>query len=170
MSGHVTIQINSLDALKRLLGDDPEMGLEVRRSVMIDFLRAHLEHTKGKFASELLRASNEGVAALQAALEAELLGSKLTNRNNYGTPVFVLSPSEPLRDAVKAAVQTMIQDTIQKEVQEQWTKLLPTIDAKIETSFGRAIGERVEAAIKSQTKVLGDAMQKIKDGIREFVK
>jgi len=41
--GGVTIQINSVAALERLLGGDDVLAVELRRSVAAEFARRHLE-------------------------------------------------------------------------------------------------------------------------------
>ena len=94
----VKIQINNLEALERLLGNDTELEAEIRKSIAYDFTKKHLKNL----------VTEDFVKKTEKALSSELADVFLTNESHYPYKV-------KLSNEGKEKLSTYIKDNISKK-------------------------------------------------------
>ena len=118
----VKIQINSLAALEKLIGNDNELEIEVRRSVVNDFAKKHLKN----IADETIVSK----AAVAVKNEVENQFFDVVQQGWYEHIVFKPDVIEKLKGDLKVAVDSQLSSLVALAVDEQ--KSLKTIEARID--------------------------------------
>lgn len=107
------IQINSLEALERLIGDDKEMEISVKQSILNEFAKKHLKSI----------ANSEAMADLKRDVLKELKETgfygllKKTDSKNmfYGKSTLLTSETKELiKEQVKDELDSLISEEIAK--------------------------------------------------------
>ena len=111
------IQINSLEALERLIGGDSEIEIEIRNAIIQEFAKKHL---RGIAAEEYVKLSE--IAIKQAIKDEYFIETKPNGSWNNSVISFnprILSQiKDELRLAAKEEVRKIISETINIEVTE----------------------------------------------------
>lgn len=129
------IQINSLEALERLIGGDTDVEIQIRNSVVQNFTNKHL---KGIATTYL---ENGYLKALETTIS-----------NDVFEKVSGWSDSYKFKTAYKDAATRLIKDLIEKEIREQ-LQLLCTKD-KLEKLVESALSYQVTVQVNEITKTL----------------
>ena len=144
----IKIQINSLEALERLIGGDTELELELRKSCVYEFAKRHLKHIGEE---EIKLAESEVVKAVQKEANEALL--------NYGRYI-----SNRLNTKVTREIQQKVQEMVETEVgvntmeytsTENLLKLRDAVISKqafiatrVQKEVDRLVNEEVQARVK----------------------
>lgn len=122
----IKIQINSLEALERLIGGDSQVEIDIRQSIVQEFAKKHLKAV----------ASNEIIKRAETALIDVVCSEFMTKVNSYNY-TFNEKTKEKLRDQVETSVREQMQTVVDREVKE-----LASL---------KALNERLEFAAKYVT-------------------
>jgi len=154
----LTLQINSLEALERLIGDDTQTSVDIRNSVVQKFAEKHLKalansDTINKFCNEL-RATIQQDMMNQANSQIGTIKADWAGRVEKVT----------LHSAVKAEVDSLVRghvdELIRKSVEEAikfWAN-----DAEIEKRVQKRMEYFAEERIKAEVKArFEQALKKI---------
>ena len=109
------IQINSLDALERLIGGDTELEIEVRNSVIQKFAEKHLKPLANSSAFKKIEDQLRKDAADQ------LSGDIATFKRDWQGYVSDIKLRPEIKDEMSRQVRTMIDDKIREAVTEAVT-------------------------------------------------
>ena len=103
----VKIQINSAEALKRLLGDDPAFILELKNHAVKELVTKHLEHLiAGQIRQE--------VSSLQGVINETIQQALMKKTNGYYS-----GPTIGLRDEFKEKIKLEVNLQVDKLIKEQ---------------------------------------------------
>lgn len=158
----VTLQINSLAALERLLGGDNELTTSIRKSVAATFARNYMmDLVRKEFAqkdAELKKSVADEVA--KACMQ------KTRDSTNW-SPVFELTPAvkEKIRTEVGALLNNMVRDEVVRQsnalmalMNEELEKLrarIPEMVAqKVTTKFNKEVSDALDARLKELRNLL----------------
>lgn len=107
----VKIQINSLQALERLIGDDREMSITVKESIINEFAKSHL---KAVVNNEFLKnLKDEIIAYMKKTNYLGILDTQPTGR--FGQREYVLS--EDTKKMIQRTVRQEIDDIVRDAVE-----------------------------------------------------
>lgn len=168
MSG-VTLQINDLKALERLLGGDGVLEVDIRKSVMLAFVNKY-STTRGSpsaFFDALVSAHKNALADVTSAAERDLAGS-IVHYSQGTQPKFQISSK--LQQMAQAAVTERLKSDVQEEIQKQWGAMLPRLDELIEAAMGKAIEARVAHVLAGHSAVIANSLLKAKEAIKDLLK
>ncbi|RTL07741.1 hypothetical protein EKK58_00950 [Candidatus Dependentiae bacterium] len=152
----VTLQINSLAALERLLGGDNELTTSIRKSVAAAFARNYMvDLVRSEFANK------EAELKRAVAEEVNKVCLQKTRESPTWSPSFELSPSmkEKIRTEVATQLTSVINaevakqgETIMAALREELEKLrarIPNLVAeKVTIKFNREVNEALDARLK----------------------
>lgn len=141
------IQINSLEALERLIGGDSQLEVEVRNSIVQDFCKKYL---KGVADETIVAAAKESI---KLHVEKDYL--KQITVGNWGRKEFILNDSMASH-VIKLSSKT-INDSIDKAIKEGL--YAESIKGKIEKRI-----EVIDLAIKNELDTLVGLSLKLKIG------
>lgn len=104
----IKIQINSVDALERLIGGDTETEIEIRNSVVQEFAKRHLKAV----------AQEQMTVALKNTLIQEIRDKFLKETGRGWKTDFVLNNevSKLIQEEVKGIINTELSDVIRKTI------------------------------------------------------
>lgn len=123
----LTIQINSLDALERLIGGDAEVEIDIRQSVVERFVRKHL---KGIANETLIKKAVEDVQKYVAAL---LLEEIKGGQGHWwsGKSVLTEAAKNLLRDHARDLMDTEVRGVVLAEMKT--SDIVKKVTALLET-------------------------------------
>lgn len=152
-----TIQINSLEALERLIGGSSELEMDIRNNVVARFAEKHLRPlAESDIAKAAYARSAEGVRVLQEKAMAELIG---TLKDNGWGKVKTFIPSDEFKQAVQHYIDTDVRalvHTAMSEAAAKWS--LDAIKAQIDNQVTYEIKQRIAAGVRDH---LNKAIQNI---------
>ena len=120
----LTIQINNLEALERLIGGDTQVEMEIRQSVVESFAKKHL---KTMINSELLKPI---VVAIRHEIEEEFFQTIKTGPMSYNTKqVFRENVSKEMRDKLVDLAKEELSGIVEEAVKSQ--KNIDAVEQKI---------------------------------------
>jgi F420-0:gamma-glutamyl ligase-like protein len=127
----VKIQINSREALERLIGGDSELEVELRNSVVQDFSNRHLKSIATVMVGRIESAAQQAVKEV---------AEKQIGFLNYdiGRTYFKLKPE----------VKTAIENEVANLIQEETRKVAEAFDA--EGIIKKMVEDRLNAVFKEQ--------------------
>lgn len=149
------IQINSLAALERLIGGDNALELEIRQSVVTEFVKKHL---KGLVDTRIVQlASNDLRANIDEAVNKQI--SKTIGeyqRSGYGAHKFIIH--NDLKEDIKNHLKKALDDTINEAI----TEFIPGVEKQIEESFTRVLNYKIDQIVRDK---VNDHLKKIKESL-----
>jgi phosphoribosylformylglycinamidine (FGAM) synthase PurS component len=109
----LTLQINSLEALERLIGGDTETEIEIRNSVVQKFAEKHLKPivNSAPITDVIRRIKDHAYKHIQETCANEIA----TFKSSYGGSVYDIK----LRPEIELTIKNKIQDTISKIISEK---------------------------------------------------
>lgn len=124
------IQINSLEAVERLIGGDTEMEIEVRNSVVQEFAKKHLKAV----AETQLGPMKD---AVQNFIRDEFLNKEITKRPGWGETVtwsLKRDVLEGLKSTLQDEVKSILDDTLREAIDLEGTrkKIEQILERKVE--------------------------------------
>lgn len=147
----IKIQINSLEALERLIGGDSELEIELRNSVVQDFANKHLKALALVYNENHFKALTDSVYKEMKAKFHEEYGLKVVTEKgpySYSTPKQVVQ----LKDETKAQFKFLIEKetmgqvaTISKGIVDN---LLPSIMKTVEKQVNIVVDEITKDEVK----------------------
>lgn len=138
------LQINSLQALERLIGGDTEIEVEVRKNIVQDFARKHLKPIAGDVIKPMIDAATKACQREACDALAQALGTFRKGTYSYTTETFALRPeiARELRAEASREVASAIKNAV-AEIRQEYT------DAAIQ----RAVDRQVNAQIQDEIRV-----------------
>jgi hypothetical protein len=151
------VQINSLEALERLIGGDTEVEIEIRNNIVQEFTKKHLKAIANEAAmlqakTDVANASKE-VAREEANQALDKLG--MFNGNNQWTRTFVLRPE--IKSAITDCALAKIEETINSSVK---TALSQYTDASIARRVENLVNTHIRKQISDGVKAKLDEISK----------
>ena len=150
----VTIQINSLEALERLIGNDNELEIQLRNSVAQDFATRHL---KALVNDTLL---TKAVEIVKKDIVDEFVKSYKKQGYFSKIPVFEQSIIEEFKSELRLSAYQSFQDAVgdllkieeaKQTVQDRINRAVDSISEQIEKAIlERRIEKMVDARIKEK--------------------
>jgi predicted DNA-binding protein len=146
------IQLNSLEALERLIGGDSELEIEVRNNVVQDFAKKHLKGIAATIVGPMFRDIHE--RSLKDFAE--------TFRNEYGLETFVekdgwnksktsirltKETKETLAQLIKNSAATQMREIIAEETNKIVELYLRRIPGEVQKSVDMYIKSEVQRQI-----------------------
>ena len=158
----VTLQINSLAALERLLGGDNELTTSIRKSVAATFAREHMiDLVRKEFAQK------EAELKKAVADEVTKTCTQRTRDSTNWAPIYELTPAikEKIRAEVSALVSSAVRDevvrqsealmTLMKEELEKLRARIPNLVAeRVTLKFNKEVNEALDARLKELRNLL----------------
>jgi hypothetical protein len=158
MGQGTTIQINSLEALERLLGGDSQLEIDLRHSVVEAFARKHLK------ALTTLDAVSSAARQLRSEFEAqlrrdtqELVGKEISSWNDRRIE---LSPAlkEKIRAEVTAqateAYRNCYQEFIASHLEKAKKEALRVLEERVNVAIGVDFQVRVSTEIERRLQAI----------------
>lgn len=149
------IQINSLQALERLIGGDNTLELEIRQSVVTEFVKKHL---KGLVDSRIVQiASTELRASIDETVRKQISATiGEYQQSGYGARKFIL------HNDLKAEIKNQLVVALDKTINEVITEIMPGVEKQIEESFVRVMNYKIDQIVRDK---VNDHLKKIKDSL-----
>lgn len=117
------IQINSKEALERLIGDDKEMEIAIKNAVINQFAKQYLKSVAN---DEIMR---ELKVAVLAEVEAEVA------RHVERAPVYGVSQFKA-RAGLKEAIQNATKEALRDLVKETIENQMPAVEEEVKQALG----------------------------------
>lgn len=137
------IQINSLEALERLIGDDKEMEISVKQSILSEFAKKHLKSIANSEAMETLK--------------REVL-KELKETGFYGLLKKIESKDMFYREFTLLTSET--KELIKKQVKDEVDSLISEEIAKIRGGIVQDINDRLNLMALSVSQCIREEIQK----------
>lgn len=155
------IQINSLQALERLIGGDNEMEFEIRRSIVDSFTKKHLK-------SLALEPAIQNISlVLKREIEDMLSEGLLSRFKPQGSYYESFKLSQKGVKLINQIVDIKINEQLNKLVSEKFEEsaILKNLNIKIQSAANRISEQLTDKAIDNRISLLADKKIKQKLGI-----
>jgi len=155
----LTLQINSKEALERLIGGDEKVDVDIRNSVVQKFSEKHLKSVAN---SETIR---EFCNSLKSSIEKDMISETNSQvgiiKTNWAGQVEKVTLHPAIKTEIDSLVRNHVDELIRKSVDDAikfWAN-----DAEIEKRVEKRMEYYAEERIKTEVKQrLEDAFKKIK--------
>lgn len=157
------VQINSLAALERLIGDDKEMEITVKSSIINEFAKSYIKSVANSEIVDTIKS-----AVLEEVRKTDYFGllTKGTSSNGWFTSNLLSKEAKELvRTQVREEVDQLISDTVAPIREELANDIKSRLDL-MSLSVSRCIREEVqkETINKLVQKRLKDLLDKLTNG------
>lgn len=146
----LTLQINSLEALERLIGGDTQVEIDIRNSVVQKFADKHLKAVAN---SDAVRKTMEGIqAAVQKQIADRLEQGIATFKSTYGGSVYDVKLHPEIVTVIESKVRNTIDQSVQRAVQsaiDNWTGATQ-LEERIQKRVDYHTKEKIDQEIKSR--------------------
>lgn len=150
MTSKLVLQINSLDALERLIGGDAEVEVELRNNIAAKFAEKHLKQLANS--PEVMSALTRTEQALRTLVQDQVTRSIATIKDNgyYGVKIENLRPE--IKTLIDASVQTSIDSVVGAAVRAAVDKLATQelLEKRITREAATQLNDRVTSAVKKR--------------------
>lgn len=149
MSTPIKIQINSLEALERLLGGSTDMEIELRQAIAVEFTKKHLKPLATSDAVQLIATElREQVGAIRDEVRKKistLLAEEIATiqRDCWGRV-----DSVNLKPEVKAQIQSLVRSSTYDIIREQVDLLRPEFMEIAEKQAGKSVDYHFKELVK----------------------
>lgn len=149
---NVVIQINSVEALNRLIGDNPELLIQIRNSVANNFLR---KSVRGNIEEDIQK---KAMDSLKEDLTKEFFDVTNSNYSYYKNYHLKNDLKKMIVDAVREEVRKEVWATVREEIKSSETNEKITIELNrassyiMETLTDKNIEERLNAMVNKKIK------------------
>lgn len=139
------IQINSLEALERLIGNDTELEMELRSTIVQEFSKKFLKSV----ANEILDRERGNFEREIKDYSREVLGSYVRDPQCSWKQKYVLAGDLQLeiqtmaRNSFAAFANEKIQELIVQETDKAYQKIIDAIDDRLDTKINAFIETRL---------------------------
>lgn len=134
------IQINSLAALERLIGDDKEMEITVKSSIINEFAKSYIKSVAN---SEIVDTIKKEV--IEEIKKSDYFGLLVKDRSNHWSTRYLLSDNakELIKTQVRQEVEYLISETISPIREEIAGEIRSRLDL-MSLSVSQCIREEVQ--------------------------
>jgi hypothetical protein len=152
------IQINSLEALERLIGNDNELEIEIRNSVVQNFTKRYLKDlAKTGLVANIAK-------AVQSEIKSEFFEDIKTGSWNITTTVFKKEILEKVKEELKYTAKQELSSVVSEIVEEQ--KVYDTIKTKLDSTVEWITEQLAPQRLESRIEKLVEARLKEKLGLK----
>jgi hypothetical protein len=143
------IQINSLEALERLIGGDNEVEVELRGSVVQEFAKKHLKCIAQEYLGKIEGDITETIK--------EVAEERIGKYKTVGwTRRFYLN--QDIQEAVNAQLDIALSDVVRKKLDEY------DLDARAQRVVNQVVGDELSKRIRDAVKEkFSEALKKLSD-------
>ena len=151
------IQINSLEALERLIGGDTDVEIEIRNSIVQEFAKKHLKGviSEGLLAGAARRAKEE--------IEDEFTTNRESGNNSWVKPTIRMDVLNRFKQEMRAQAQSELISIIQEVVAEN--KNIRQIEEQVDIQSRWIAGQLTPEVLESRLNKMVDARLKERLGI-----
>lgn len=152
----VKIQINSLDALERLIGGDTEMEIDIRGTIVQEFAKKHLKGV-----------ADEAFIKNEADAIKEFVRTNMFSKVGYNT---TLAPgiTDSIRKKFNELIETEISSLAVKSKNEIYSKLEAEFEKKLQSAIAAIEDRYNQKALETYAvKKLDDYLNKIYLQVKE---
>lgn len=150
MTSKLVLQINSLDALERLIGGDADVEVELRNNIAAKFAEKHLKQLANSPA--VMGALTRTEQALCTLVQDQVTRSIATVKDTayYGAKIESLRPE--IKTLIDTTVQTSVDSVVANAVRNAVEKLATPelLEKKITREAVAQLNDRVTAAVKKR--------------------
>lgn len=150
MTSKLVLQINSLDALERLIGGDADVEVEIRNNIVAKFAEKHLKQlaNSSQVMGALTKAQQELREMVQTQVTAALANVK--NSTYYGMKIGDLRPEIKalMEEAVRTSVDAVVANAVKADIAKLATQEI--LERKITREVTAQINERVAVEVKKR--------------------
>lgn len=154
----LTIQINNLEALERLIGGNTEVEIEVRNSVVQKFAEKHLKPLANSpvMTDTFVNLKNEILKTIQEKCDKEIA----TFKNDWYGRVSEVKLHPNIKQEVDSQVRNIVDETIRKAVDEslQFWANSAELEKRVEKRFEYYTTEHINATVKARLDKLKAAL------------
>lgn len=140
----VKIQINSIEALERLIAGDSELELELRKGVAVEILKRHINLRVAHADLDVIRKLEAHVKEITASFE-ERLKRNLLVETPGANPIF--RKSTLLAEEVERLYGKLLRDEVEKALPAILDKAMKNIEATTIQAVKDAVIERIRKSI-----------------------
>ena len=149
------LQINSLAALERLIGNDTALELEIRQNIAEEFAKKHIKclaeefsaTTAGKFAKEMREQVNDEVS--------RSLGEALTmSKGTYWSDPPKMILRDDGKEAIRNEVRRVIADVRNEAIKETTENLKKEIAVYVKHDITKEVARQVQAGVAARLEEL----------------
>lgn len=150
MTSRLVLQINSLDALERLIGGDTEVEVELRNNIAAKFCEKHLKQLANT--NEVSHAIDTALSELKSIVRKDINDklAKASKVNYWLTQYTEINADiqQLISNAIEQSVGTIIKDYVKAYVDQHITE--EKINAKIDRESRSQVDNRVAAEVKKR--------------------
>jgi hypothetical protein len=159
------IQINSLEALERLIGGDSELEVEMRKSIAYDFTTKHLKALANDpyVMAKMEEARHELRKIVDENVKARIGQLVHMGKWPYSQWIFATDVKEHIDKAIEAAIG----EFVQKEVSATVERRMKDIEYKISAESYRQINEKIQAGVKERLTAIQTELAKLPELIKK---
>ena len=146
----LTIQINNLEALERLIGGDTEVEIEIRNSVVQNFADKHLKDLANtpEISGTLSQIKEEIYKQARNKIENEIA----TFKTSYGSSITDVQLRPAIQEKITTQIKNLVEDTVRQSVNEAikvWATN-PDLKRRIDARFEYYTKEYINSEIKER--------------------
>lgn len=152
------IQINSLEALERLIGNDNELEMEIRNNIVQEFAKKHFKSLVNEPAFyETINKCKESLKSEVDLKITESIGE--IKQDSYWSKSIVLKPE--IKSKIDITVATQLSNEIAMAVQNAITQIKTNedIESRIKKQIDYYVNDYIVRCVKEK---LSEAISKIK--------
>jgi len=149
----LTIQINSLEALERLIGGNSEIEIELRNNVAAKFAEKHIKQLAGtEVVEEALETAQRAVKLQAAEMINKAVGTWRTSV--YGSTISDIQLRPEIEAKIKAEIDSRVASLIDKQVMAaiEAADLNKMVDNRVkaisEYEINKAVRAKIDAVMK----------------------
>lgn len=148
------IQINSLEALERLIGNDNELEIEIRSSIVQEFAKKHLKAIANEptFQNEITTFKQKLQGEFDKKMEESIASVK---RYYHGASIEKVTLHPELEASIKSKVRELVDELVSKRVkdviEEYYNEevLTKRINVMMDHNIKVLVNEKIKAKIDS---------------------
>lgn len=124
----LTIQINNLEALERLIGGDTEIELEIRNNIVQAFTKKYLKQlvNEAQIKYEILREVTPSIKKVAQEIQKEVIKEQAEYR------IKLVSISKEELETLQNHIKELVEQSVTRIAEEKASKLLePIVDSVV---------------------------------------
>lgn len=143
------IQINSKEALERLIGDDKEMEIAIKNTIIDRFAKQYLKSVAN---SEIVR---ELKVAVLAEVEAEV-ARHVERLPTYGISCFKARTElkEAIKNAAKEALRDLVKETIEEQMSDVEKEVKQLLGYKLDIICDKVSEQNIDRLVQRKLRKL----------------
>jgi len=148
------IQINSLEALERLIGGDTDLELELRNNIVQEFTKKYLkgivEQENGKITTAINDIRREANATFREVATRQVA----TVKTEWGRTTYTIQPSvvEDMKTRVRDSVRDIVRELVKEEMEKQKDLLegyvSKSMTVNIQDTVNKMVRQKLESVLK----------------------